>query len=95
MVGNTRGAPDSRRIRRLKSPRALEVEAGADGVPLRLRLGGAWHDVSLVRHPWRIDQNWWRGEPMSRMYYRIAPTDGPPLTVYCDLASGEWFRQEY
>jgi hypothetical protein len=29
------------------------------------------------------------------MYYRVAPEDGPPLTIYHDLVSGSWFRQEY
>jgi len=95
MVGNTRAASDARRIRRLKTPRGVEVEAGGDGTPLRLRLVRAWQDVSLVRRPWRVDQHWWRGEPVRRVYYRVAPEDGPPLTIYHDLISGEWFRQEY
>jgi hypothetical protein len=76
-------------------PGAVEVEAGAEGTTLRLQLGGVWQDVTLVRRPWRIDQHWWRGEPISRMYYRVAPSDGPPLTIYRDLIGGAWARQEY
>jgi len=95
MVGNTRAASDTRRIRRLKTPSAIEVEASEEGVPLRLRLGSVWQDVTLVRRPWRIDQQWWRSEPVRRDYFRVAPGDGPPLTVYHDLVSGEWCRQEY
>ena len=95
MVNDTGRAPDTRRIRRLKSPYAVEVEANTAGVPLRLRLGGTWRDVSLVRRPWRIDQNWWRDAEVSRLYYRIAPDNGPPLTIYRDLITGDWFRQEY
>jgi hypothetical protein len=64
-------------------------------VPLRLRLGGAWQDVHLVRPPWRIDQHWWRAEPISRLYCRVAPDDNPPITVFHDLVSKQWFRQEY
>jgi hypothetical protein len=94
MVGSTRGTSDTRRIRRLKTPRPLEVEA-PDGVPARIRLGGGWQEVSLARRPWRIDQHWWRAAPVSRVYYRIAPEEGPPLTIYLDLVSGEWFGQEY
>ena len=94
MVGNTRGTPDTRRIRRLKPPRQLEVEEDA-GRPQRLRLDGAWQDVALIRRPWRIDQHWWRAPAVSRVYYRVAPDDGPPLTLYRDLETGEWFRQEY
>jgi hypothetical protein len=71
------------------------VQTDADGAPLRLCSGAAWVDVRLVRRPWRIDQQWWRVEPVSRVYYRVAPEDGPPLTVYHDLPGGGWYRQEY
>jgi hypothetical protein len=64
-------------------------------MPLRLRLGGAWRDASLARRPWRIDQHWWRELPVSRIYYRVVPADEPPMTIYRDLISGAWFRQEY
>lgn len=73
----------------------MEVEADAQGAPLRLRAGNAWQEVTLLRRPWRIDQHWWRGEPVRRDYYRIAPAQGAPLTVYRDTVSGQWFRQEY
>ena len=95
MVGNTRGTPDTRRIRRLKAPRPLEVEEDGARQPERLRLEGGWQRVGLIRRPWRIDQHWWRTPSVSRIYYRVAPADGPPLTLYRDLDSGEWFRQEY
>ena len=95
MVSNTGRTPDPRRIRRLRPPRSLQVEASAEGVPLRLSLGGAWQDVTLVRSPWRIDQHWWRADHIRRDYFRAAPQDGPPLTIYHDLVSGEWSRQEY
>lgn len=96
MVGSPGRTADPRRIRRLKPPRALEVEADAAGLPLRLRWGsGAWHDVTLIRRPWRIDQHWWRADAIRRDYFRVAPEDGPPLTIYHDVVTGEWARQEY
>jgi hypothetical protein len=71
------------------------VEADAEGIPLRVQLGALWREVKLARRPWRIDQHWWRDEAVSRLYYRVAPEDGPPFTVYYDLICGEWSRQEY
>ena len=95
MVSYPGRTADTRRIRRLKSPEFLEVEASAEGTPLRVRLRGTWQDVDLVRRPWRVEQYWWREEAVSRLYFRIVLPDGLPLTIYHDLTSGMWLRQEY
>jgi hypothetical protein len=62
---------------------------------LRLRLHGRWLDVRLARRPWKVAQHWWRGMPVSRIYYRVAPEDGPALTIYRDPIANIWARQEY
>jgi hypothetical protein len=95
MVSNPGRASDPRRVRRLKSPQAIAVETDETGRPIRLRLGSGWQEVTLIRRPWRIDQHWWRGEPVRRDYFRVAPADGPPLTVYRNRVGRGWFRQEY
>ena len=95
MVQSTRATTDTRRIRRLKQPRAIEVESDENGAPLRLLLSGGWLEVSHVRRPWRVDQHWWRSDPIKRDYFRVATHDGPPLTLFHDRLSDEWFRQEY
>jgi hypothetical protein len=95
MVGNTRTTADTRRIRRLKTPDPIEVEASEHGVPLRLRLGRIWQDVTLTRRPWRIDQHWWRSEPVRRIYFRVAAQEAAPSTIYHDLIDGTWSRQDY
>jgi hypothetical protein len=64
-------------------------------VPLRIRLGATWHDVTLARRPWRIDQHWWRDRHIQRDYFRVVPHNGPPVTIYHDLIANNWFRQEY
>jgi len=95
MVSHTGRSSDPRRVRRLKSTQAVEVKDGDDGVPVSMRVHGVWQNVSLVRRPWRIDQHWWRSEPISRLYYRVAPDDGPALTIYYDFRTKTWARQEY
>jgi hypothetical protein len=95
MVGHTRGTATTRRIRRLKTPQAFVVESDRDGAPLRVRLNGAWLDVTPLQRPWRVDQYWWRGEPVRRDYCRVVTENGPPLTLYRDLITDQWFRQEY
>jgi hypothetical protein len=77
------------------------VAVDRDGLPVTITLGEHPYAVHLARRPWRIDQYWWRAEPVRRTYYRLvispsgATDAGPPLTVYRDEVSGEWFRQEY
>ncbi len=95
MVTDPRGETGTRRVRRLKEPRPVSVEAAADGSPQRLLVAGQWRDLSPVRRPWRVDQLWWREAAVSRMYYRVATEDSPPLTLFQDLRTGVWFRQEY
>lgn len=95
MVRNTGRTTDPRRIRRLRPPRAFAVEADAEGVPLRISLAGVWQDVALARKPWRIDQHWWRSDQVQRRYFCVLAEDSPPLTIYYDLVSDSWYRQEY
>jgi hypothetical protein len=95
MVRDTRRTLDTRRIRRLREPAKFEVEADIDGAPRRISLGGVWQDVAPARRPWRIDQHWWRDDHVQREYFRVAPLDGPPLTIYQDLLTRTWFRQDY
>jgi hypothetical protein len=56
----------------------------------------AWAPVTLLRRPWRIDQLWWRpGGAISRRYFHIALEDQPPITIFQDLLTGVWYRQNY
>jgi hypothetical protein len=58
-------------------------------------LGGRWQEVSLARAPWRVEQHWWREVAVRREYFRLQPGEGPSITVYHDLMSDAWARQEY
>lgn len=77
------------------TPRPISVEESATSEPVRVLLHRDWQSVEVTRGVWYVDQHWWRGHPIRRAYYRIAPAEGAPLTIFKDLATGEWFRQEY
>jgi len=49
--------------------------------------------VARVQDRWRIDDEWWRERPISRLYYTLLLDNGVPLTVYHDLVTDEWFEQ--
>lgn len=77
------------------TPRPISVEESATSEPLRVLLRHGWQSVEVTRGVWYVDQHWWRGQAIRRAYYRVAPTEGAPLTIFRDLSTGEWYRQEY
>ncbi len=43
---------------------------------------------------WRVDDTWWQN-PVARMYYAIELESGSRITVFQDLLSGGWYRQNW
>lgn len=48
-----------------------------------------------VRSVWRIDDEWWRGEPVSRLYYSVLLETGVVMTIFRDLTTNKWHKQRY
>ena len=48
-----------------------------------------------MRESWRIDDEWWRERPVSRVYYSVLLEDGRVVTVYRDMVSERWWQQAY
>ena len=108
MVADSRAAPSPGGIRPLDEPRLVQVEVGADDRPLKVRLEPAlstskgsalrgskerWREIPEILDSWRIDDEWWRKQPVSRLYYRVLLEDGTVVGLFKDLVSGEWYRQ--
>jgi len=51
--------------------------------------------VEAVLETWRIDDEWWRERPVSRVYHSLLLEDGRTVTVYRDEVSGRWAKQVY
>ena len=88
MVAHSGGQGDSRAARRLNEPRPASV-AASDGVPARV--GGI--AVACVREEWRVNERWWAGRPVQRRYFDVVLETGENAVVFCDEASGRWYRQ--
>lgn len=103
MVADPRTKVRAHRLRPLAGPRPLQVEVGAHGIPRSLIFEGARRQVEAVQDRWRIDDEWWREVPLSRMYYELRLEGERVVTVYRDLSSGDvaaaagdvWWLQRY
>jgi hypothetical protein len=70
------------------------VETGNGGTPVSLKLRGRQVTVESVADRWRLDDEWWRGRPVSRIYYECLVDGGLRVTVFQDLVAGEWYQQK-
>lgn len=93
MVAHPRTKASAGAIRPLNAPEAVEVAAGDDGFPRTVVLRGRRLEVASIEDCWRIDEEWWRGRPITRLYFEALLTDGRRVTVYHDLVDGSWRRQ--
>jgi hypothetical protein len=49
--------------------------------------------VLRVQDCWRIDDEWWRERPISRLYFTLRLEDETLATVYHDLIAESWHEQ--
>jgi hypothetical protein len=70
------------------------VDESSSGTPVAVRSPRKQVIIS-IEYKWRIDDEWWRSEPVSRLYYCICFISGQRLVVYKDLIKGRWYKQGY
>jgi hypothetical protein len=63
--------------------------AASNGAPARV--DGV--TVGRVREEWRVSERWWTGRPLRRRYFDLVLETGENVVVFCDEASGRWYRQ--
>jgi hypothetical protein len=77
------------------------VETDSSGMPVlltRMTRSQASQRVTRVEEVWRISEEWWRGDPLARTYYRVLLADGRLDTLFHDDqpgATGGWYQQSY
>jgi hypothetical protein len=75
-------------------PEPIRVEESGGNRPEAVRMP-ARQTVAGIDDCWRIDDEWWRNEAVSRLYYVVRLASGQRLVIYKDLVSGNWYRQGY
>jgi hypothetical protein len=72
----------------------VKVEEDAAGLPVATRMKRR-QVIMAIEDRWRIDDEWWRREPVSRLYFTVCLASGQRLVLYKDLNDGGWYRQLY
>jgi hypothetical protein len=78
----------------LNTPESIKVEENAEGLPLTVREKRRQR-IETIDDCWRLDDEWWRLEPVSRLYYAVRLASGQKMVIYKDLTNGSWYRQSY
>jgi hypothetical protein len=81
-------------LKPLNLPEPVTVVESASGAPAAVRMPRR-QVVTAVEDRWRIDDEWWRSEPLSRLYYAVRFKSGQRMVIFKDLNSENWYRQTY
>jgi hypothetical protein len=81
-------------IKPVNLPELIQVEVSASGDPVAVKTP-RHQTVLTIDDRWRIDDEWWREEPISRFYYIVHLSSGQRLAIYRDLISSQWYKQAY
>ena len=95
MVSRSRASLGAHTLRALNVPTRVIVDVDGGGQPVAVRRA-EWprpRAVARVQDCWRIDDEWWRERPISRLYYALLLDDDLLVTVYHDLITECWFEQ--
>ena len=75
-------------------PELLSVEEDAAGLLKAVRLKRR-QSIIDIEDCWRIDDEWWRSEPVSRLYYAVILASGQRMVLSKNLIDKCWYRQSY
>ena len=91
MVPHPRKTPRADSLKYVNCPQTIRVTESKKGMPEKID----GETVESIEDCWRIDDEWWRSQAISRMYFALTLTSGRHLTVYKDLLETCWHRQLY
>ena len=77
---------------RLNTPEQVRVQEDSIGMPIAVKTK-VRQAVMAIEDRWRIDDEWWRTESISRLYYSIVISSGQKMVIYKDLLANRWYRQ--
>jgi len=94
MVEDTGKALRADAYRPVNVPEPVKVAEDDSGLPVAVGEKRR-QAIATIEDRWRIDDEWWRAEPVTRLYYNVLLASGQRLVLYKDLATGGWYEQDY
>ena len=95
MVTNSRAATGVDSLRPLNITVAVQVKAATGDSPLQIKHSDLWMDIIKITDRWRIDDEWWREDRVSRTYFQLLLQNDQAIIVFHDDVNGTWYWQQY
>ncbi len=92
MVEDPGKAPGTGTYQPVNLPSPATVEEDARGLPKAV-VARRRQVIIAIEDRWRIDDEWWRKEPIGRMYYSVRLASGQKLVLFKDTVNGGWYSQ--
>ncbi len=90
MVEDSRKAIRAETVKQVNLPEPITVTEDAAGRPLVVKTSRR-QSVAAITDQWRLDDEWWRQEPVSRFYFIVILTSGQRLVIFKDMTAGNWY----
>jgi hypothetical protein len=94
MVADTRKTLRADTLKPINLPEPVHVEESQSGLPVMVQIKRRQRIIA-VEDRWRIDDEWWRTESISRIYYAVILASGQRLVLSKNLIDNCWYRQSY
>lgn len=94
MVQNSGKTLRADTYRSVNAPEPVDVKEAPSGLPLAVKTPRR-QAIKAIEDRWRIDDEWWRRQPVSRLYCAALLASGQRLVLYKDLIDNRWYRQSY
>ena len=94
MVADTGKTLRAETLKPVNLPEPVSVEEVKSGLPLVVKIKRR-QKIIAIEDRWRIDDEWWRKEPVSRLYYAVILVSGQRLVLSKNLIDNCWYRQSY
>ena len=70
----------------------IDVQEDGECRPVTLVLDGRPQTVDSIDERCEVEEDWWKDNPVLRMYYRVTLDDGRQLTIFRNMVHGGWYR---